>query len=226
MDWQALSLSLQLAVLTALLLLPLAIFIGRWLAYGRHRGKSLVEALVLLPLVLPPTVLGLILLVAFSPTSALGGTLASVFGQPLVFSFAGILVASVIANIPFAVQPIARAFEAIPENVRDAGYVSGLTPWQTFRKIEVPLAWPGMFTALALVFAHTLGEFGVVLMMGGNIPGATRTLSISIYDSVQGLRIPDAALMSGVVVVIAALTIASVLAVTRRRAHFAMGQRW
>ena len=225
MDWQALTLSLQLAVLTALLLLPFAIFIGRWLAYGRYRGKSLVEALVLLPLVLPPTVLGLVLLIAFSPKSAFGGTLASFFGQPLVFSFAGILVASVIANIPFAVQPIARAFEAIPENVREAGSVSGLTPWDVFKKIEVPLAWPGMFTAMALVFAHTLGEFGVVLMTGGNIPGATRTLSIAIYDSVQGFRIADAVLMSAVVVVIAALSVAGVLTVSRRRSAFGMDQR-
>lgn len=225
MDWQALGLSLQLAVLTALLLLPLAIATGRWLAYGRYRGKSIVEALVLLPLVLPPTVLGFFLLMALSPKSALGGTLASLFGEPLVFSFTGILIASIIANIPFAVQPVARAFEAIPENVRDAAFVSGLTPWQTFKKIELPLAWPGLVTALALVFAHTLGEFGVILMMGGNIPGATRTLSISIYDSVQGLRISDAALMSGVIVVIAAVSIAAVLAVSRRSAVLEFGRR-
>ena len=155
----------------------------------------------------------------------LGGVIASALGGPLVFSFAGILVASLIANIPFAVQPIARAFEGIPENVREAAYVSGLSPWETFKKIELPLAWPGIFTALALVFVHTLGEFGVVLMMGGNIPGATRTLSIAIYDSVQGLRTSDAALMSAAVVAIALVTIASVLAVSRRRNLFSVSNR-
>ena len=225
MDWQALSLSLQLATLTALVLLPFALWLGRWLAFGRVRGKSVLEALVLLPLVLPPTVLGFCLLLAFSPKSALGGVIASALGGPLVFSFAGILVASLIANIPFAVQPIARAFEGIPENVREAAYVSGLSPWETFKKIELPLAWPGIFTALALVFVHTLGEFGVVLMMGGNIPGATRTLSIAIYDSVQGLRTSDAALMSAAVVAIALVTIASVLAVSRRRNLFSVSNR-
>ena len=225
MDWQALTLSLELALLTALLLLPLALALGRWLAFGRFRGKSLLEAIVLLPLVLPPTVLGFYLLIALSPKSPLGGALASAFGGPLVFSFAGILVASLVANIPFAVQPIARAFEAIPENVREAAFVSGLSPWETFKHIELPLAWPGICTGLALVFVHTLGEFGVVLMMGGNIPGVTRTIAIAIYDSVQGLRMQDAALMSAAVVAIALVTIASVLAVSRRRNLFSVSNR-
>ena len=224
MDWQSLLLSLRLGLWTAVLMTPLAIGIGRALAYGRFHGKSLIEVLVLLPLVLPPTVLGYYLLAAFSPNSALGGAIASVIGGPLVFSFTGILIASLIANIPFAVQPIARAFEAIPESVRDAGYVSGLTRFDTFKKIELPLAWPGIVTALALVFAHTLGEFGVVLMMGGNIPGETRTLSIAIYDSVQGFRFSDAAMMSGILVVITSVVVAMVLALNRRRA-FNNGRR-
>jgi molybdate transport system permease protein len=219
MDWQALRLSLTLAAWTVMILLPLAIVLGRWLAYGRWRGRSLVEAIVLLPLVLPPTVLGFYLLVAFSPNGAFGSFFATVFGQPLVFSFPGILIASIIANIPFAVQPIARAFEAIPQNVREAGFVSGLTPSQTFRRIELPLAWPGIITALALVFAHTLGEFGVVLMMGGNIPGSTRTLAISIYDGVQGFRFSEAAAMAGTLVVISALAVAIVMFVSRRAGH-------
>jgi molybdate transport system permease protein len=207
---------LKLAFATALLLLPMALALGRALAFGHFRAKSLMEALVLLPLVLPPTVLGFYLLTALSPKSALGGILAGLLGGPLVFTFAGILIASIIVNIPFAVQPIARAFEAIPESVREAAFVSGLTPFETFKKIELPLAWPGIVTALALVFAHTLGEFGVVLMMGGNIPGETRTLSIAIYDSVQGFRFSDAALMCGVLVVIAALAVTIVLAMSRR----------
>ena len=216
MDWTAFWLSLKLAFWTALLLLPLAIATGRALAFKRFRGKSFLEALVLLPMVLPPTVLGFYLLTVLSPTSVIGGGLAGVFGSPLVFSFAGILVASLLVNIPFAVQPIARAFESIPETIREAGFVSGLTPFETFKKIELPLAWPGIVTALAMVFAHTLGEFGVVLMMGGNIPGETRTMSIAVYDSVQGFRFSDAGLMSGVLVVIAALAVTIVLAMSRR----------
>ena len=225
MDWPALSLSLQLALWTSLLLLPLAVGVGRWLAYSHSRGKSLIEAAVLLPMVLPPTVLGFYLLAAFSPNAMIGSAIAQVFGAPLVFSFAGILLASLIVNIPFAVQPIARAFEAIPENIRDAAYVSGLSRSETFRKIELPLAWPGIVTALALVFAHTLGEFGVVLMMGGNIPGATRTLSIAIYDSVQGFNYSQAAVMAGVLVVIAALAVATVLAVSRRASVLGLDRR-
>jgi molybdate transport system permease protein len=223
MDWTAFSLSLKLAGCTALILMPLALAVGRVLAFGQFRGKSMMEALVLLPLVLPPTVLGFYLLTMLSPKSALGGALLGLTGTPFVFSFPGILLASVIANIPFAVQPVARAFEAIPENVRDAGFVSGLTPFETFKKIELPLAWPGIVTALALVFAHTLGEFGVVLMMGGNIPGATRTLSIAIYDSVQGFKFADAAVMSGVLVVISTLVVALVIALSR---YSSGGRRW
>jgi molybdate transport system permease protein len=216
MDWTAFSLSLKLAFWTALLLLPVALAVGRALAFGQFRGKSMMEALVLLPLVLPPTVLGFYLLTVLSPQSLLGRGLAGIIGSPLVFSFAGILLASIIANIPFAVQPIARAFETIPESVREAAFVSGLTPFETFKKIELPLAWPGIVTGLALVFAHTLGEFGVVLMMGGNIPGETRTLSIAIYDSVQGFKFSDAAVMSGALVAIATVVVTLVVALSRR----------
>lgn len=220
MDWQAFRLSLELAAATAAILLPLAILLARWLAYGRSGGKTLTEAIVLMPLVLPPTVLGLALLVVFAPASMIGGTLAAIFGQPLVFSFAGILVASLIANLPFAVQPVANSFEAIPQSIRDAAAVSGLDAWQTFKKIELPLAWPGIVTALALVFVHTLGEFGVVLMMGGNIPGSTRTLAISIYDSVQALRTGDAVLMSAVLASLAFAVVCGVLILSRRSALF------
>jgi molybdate transport system permease protein len=217
MDWTAFALSLKLAFWTCLLLLPLAILIARWLAWGRFAGKSFVEALVMLPLVLPPTVLGFYLLVGFSPRSGLGALLAGIVGEPLVFTFAGILVASLIINLPFAVQPIQRAFEAIPPNVREAAFVSGLSPLETMRRVELPLAWPGIVSAIALVIAHTLGEFGVILMIGGSIPGETRVLSIAIYDSVQAFRTGEAAVMSAALLAFSLVAIALVHVLARRR---------
>jgi molybdate transport system permease protein len=219
MDWTAFSLSLQLAAWTVALLLPLSILLARWLAWGRFPGKSILEALIMLPLVMPPTVLGLYLLVAFSPRSALGEFVAWLFGGQLVFNFAGILLASLIVNLPFAVQPVQRAFEAIPRNVREAAFVSGLSRWETLGRIELPLAWPGIVSAVALTFAHTLGEFGVILMIGGSIPGETRVLSISIYDSVQAFRLDDAGRMSAVLLgfSLAAIAVVHALARWRRR---------
>jgi molybdate transport system permease protein len=217
MDWTAFALSLQLAGWTVVLLLPLAVVIARSLAWGRVPGKSAIEALIMLPLVLPPTVLGFYLLVAFSPQSALGSLLKSVFGTSLVFNFAGILIASLIINLPFAVQPLQRAFEAIPANVREAAFVSGLSRWETMRRIELPLAWPGIVSAIALTFAHTLGEFGVILMIGGSIPGETRVLSIAIYDQVQAFHIDRAGVMSAVLLAFSLVAIAIVHMLARRR---------
>jgi molybdate transport system permease protein len=217
MDWTAFVLSLQLAGWTVALLLPIAILIARLLAWGRIPMKSGVEALIMLPLVLPPTVLGFYLLVAFSPQSGFGSLLKSLFGTPLVFTFAGILVASLIINLPFAVQPIQRAFEAIPRNVREAAFVSGLSPWETMRRIELPLAWPGIVSAMALTFAHTLGEFGVILMIGGSIPGETRVLSIAIYDQVQAFHIDRAGVMSAVLLAFSLIAIAVVHMLARRQ---------
>jgi molybdate transport system permease protein len=217
MDWTAFSLSLQLAAWTVALLLPIAILIARLLAWGRFRFKSVIEALIMLPLVLPPTVLGFYLLIAFSPQSAFGAFLKSIFGGPLVFTFAGILVASLIVNLPFAVQPIQHAFKAIPPNVREAAFVSGLSRWETMRRIELPLAWPGIVSAIALTFAHTLGEFGVILMIGGSIPGETRVLSISIYDSVQAFRTGQAGVMSAVLLAFSLTAIAIVHMLARRQ---------
>jgi len=216
MDWTAFSLSLQLAAWTVALLLPVAILIARLLAWGDFRGKSFLEALIMLPLVLPPTVLGFYLLVAFSPQSGFGALVQSLFGGKLVFNFAGILIASLIINLPFAVQPVQRAFEAIPRNVREAAFVSGLSRWETMRRIELPLAWPGVISAVALTFAHTLGEFGVILMIGGSIPGETRVLSISIYDSVQAFRIEQAGVMSAVLLGFSIAAIAIVHMLARR----------
>jgi molybdate transport system permease protein len=218
MDWTAFSLSLKLAFWTCLLLLPIAVLAARGLAWGQFRGKSLLEAALMLPLVLPPTVLGYYLLMGFAPQSWLGSALASIAGGPLVFSFTGILIASLIANLPFAIQPLQRAFEAIPPNVREAAWVSGLSNWETFRRIELPLAWPGLATGLALTFAHTLGEFGVILMIGGNIPGETQTLSIAIYDRVQAFRNWEAGIMAATLLGFSFVAMALVHVLARRRA--------
>ena len=217
MDWTAFALTLKLAFWTCVLILPIAIVLARWLAWRRFTGKSLVEALVMLPLVLPPTVLGFYLLIGFSPESRLGAFVATLLGGPLVFTFAGILVASLIINLPFAVQPIQRAFEAIAPNVREAAFVSGLSPIETMRRVEIPLAWPGIASAFALVFAHTLGEFGVILMIGGSIPGETRVMSIAIYDGVQAFRTADAAVMSAVLLAFSFAAIVMVHMLARRR---------
>lgn len=216
MDQTPYLLSLKLAFWTCALILPVAILAGRALAWGRFRGKSLCEAAVMLPLVLPPTVLGYYLLVTMSPNSAVGAFLAQLFGGPLVFSFSGILVASLIANLPFAIQPMQRAFEAIPGNVREAAWVSGLSNWQTFRRIELPLAWPGIVSGLALTFAHTLGEFGVILMIGGNMPGRTQTLALALYDRVQAFRYDEAGIMAAVLLATSFLAIAIVHMTARR----------
>ncbi|MFN3590936.1 MAG: molybdate ABC transporter permease subunit [Thermaurantiacus sp.] len=216
LDNEALLLSLRLAVLTALLLLPLGLLLGRFLAFSQFRGKSLAEAVVALPLVLPPTVLGFYLLTVFTDTAFLGRAWQAMFGAPLAFSFAGVLLACVVANIPFAVQPMQRAFEAIPREVREAASVSGLSPAQAFWRVELPLAWPGVLTGLVLSFAHTMGEFGVVLMVGGAIPGETRTASIAIYDSVQGFDMQAAGIMSALLLTLSVVAIASVYGLGRR----------
>jgi len=216
-DWTALSLSLRLAFWTMLILFPVGILLGRRLAWSRLPGKSGVEALLALPLVLPPTVLGYYLLVAMGGQSSLGSLYARLMGRPLAFTFEGLLVASVIFNLPFAIQPMQRAFEGIPEEVREAAACCGLSRWRTLWRIEVPLAWPGILSGLAITFAHTLGEFGVVLMVGGNIPGETKTMAIAIYDQVQGLNNAAAGVMSLVLLVISLAAIGLSYAATTRR---------
>jgi len=187
MDIDAILLSLKLALWTLVLILPF----GVWVAHrirAAGKSKSWIEAALALPLVLPPTVLGYYLLVG------LGGK--TFLGIPLVFSFTGILIASLIVNLPFAIQPIQRAFEAINPEIIEAAQVSGLSHWQIFRLIELPLAWRGITSAAVLTFAHTLGEFGVILMVGGAIPGETKTVSIAIYDKVQSLDTSGAGVLS------------------------------
>jgi molybdate transport system permease protein len=216
MDWTALSVSLWLGVGTLAILLPLGIWFGRLLATREFRGKLLVEALVTVPLVLPPTVLGFYLLVMFGARSPLGQAFTALVGQTLPFSFQGLLLASAIANIPFVVQPIQRGFEAIPSNVRDAAACCGLSPWQRFLRIELPLAWPSILTAAVLTFAHTLGEFGVVLMVGGNLPGETRTLSVAIYERMQAFDDRSAGIMAATLLVVAVVTLMLTTALSRR----------
>ena len=208
MDWVALWLSLRLAAWTVVILLPVSILLGRNLAYRQFRGKGVVEALVMLPLVLPPTVFGFYLLVAFGRNSPVGDLWQQVFGHQLVFSFEGLVVASVIFNLPFAIQPAQRGFEAIAPEVREAASCCGMSPLASLWKVELPLAWPGVMTAMVLTFAHTLGEFGIVLMVGGSIPGETRTVAIAIYDRVQAFDDRSAATMSAVLVAISLFTIA------------------
>ncbi len=208
MEWDALWLSVRLGGLTVLILLPLAIVVGRWLAVTKVAGKSLIEASLALPIVLPPTVIGLYLLVAFGAGSWVGALWQELFGHTLVFTFEGLLIASVIVNIPFAVQPIQRAFEAISPELREAAACCGLSRWRSLWRIELPLAWPGIMTGMVLTFAHTLGEFGVVLMVGGNISGETRTISIAIYDRVQAFDNAAAGKMAGVLLLISLVTIA------------------
>jgi molybdate transport system permease protein len=217
MDWTALRLSLALAGLTVVLLVPAALFVARAFAYRRFRGQSVLEAALAVPLVLPPTVVGYLLLVSLGSRSPVGRWVEAVLGQPLVFHFSGLVLASVIVNIPFAVQPMQRAFEAIPQDVRDAAACCGLGFWRSLAKVELPLAWPGVVTATVLSFAHTLGEFGVVLMVGGSIPGETRTVAIAIYDRVQAFDFRAAGQMSVVLVVFSVIVLALAMASGRRQ---------
>ena len=214
MDWTAFWLSISLGAATLAGLMPFAVFAGRQLAHHGFRGKGFAEALVSLPLLLPPTVVGFYLLLLFGSHGALGRAFEAITGHLLAFSFEGLVLASIIVNVPFAVQPVQRAFEAIPREVREAAAMSGMNPLRAFLRVEVPLAWPGIVTALVLTFAHTLGEFGVVLMVGGSIPAETKTIAIAIYDRVQAFDDRSAGLMAATLLVfsIVALGVTNTLA--------------
>jgi molybdate transport system permease protein len=216
-DWSAFLLSIELSFWTTLILLVLGLGIARGLAWQQFWGKPVVEAVIALPLVLPPTVLGYYLLVAFGRGSWLGRTFEEVTGHTLAFSFSGLLLASVLYSLPFTVQPMLRAFETVPITLREAAWVNGMGRWQTLRRIELPLAWPGIVTGAVLGFAHTMGEFGVVLMVGGNIPGETRTIAIAIYDRVETLEYEAAASMSLLLLVFAFVIMGLVYAFDGRR---------
>lgn len=219
MDWTALRLSLQLAGATALILLPLGVLAGRWLATSTHPLKPVFEAALALPLVLPPTVLGFYLLLAMGGGSPLGDLFQAVFGHTLAFSFSGLLLASVIFNIPFALMPMQRAFEGIPVELHDAARTCGLSRWRSLWLIELPLARGGILSGLIMTAAHTMGEFGVVLMVGGSIAGETRTIAISIYDRVQAFDMHGAGTMSAMLLALSMLTLLASSWLTRPRAR-------
>jgi len=223
MDWPALWLSVRLSIATALILLPLGILAARWLATSSHPLKPVFEAMLALPLVLPPTVLGFYLLVAMGGDSALGSLFQRLFGQTLAFSFSGLLVASVIFNIPFALIPMQRAFESIPADLHDAARTCGLSRWRTLWRIELPLARRGILSAMIMTAAHTMGEFGVVLMVGGNIAGETRTVAISIYDKVQSFEMQAAGTMSAMLLVLSMSTLLVSTWLTRSQASQRQG---
>jgi len=216
MNPEALFLSLRLAATVSFLLLLLALPLAYGLAFSTWRGKFLVESVVALPLVLPPTVLGFYALVAMGPRGLLGKIWQSLFGHPLAFTFAGLVLASMLYSLPFAVQPLVASFESLDRRLLDASAVLGADRARTFLRIILPLAWPGVLTGLVLSFAHTLGEFGVVLMVGGNLPGITRTISIDIYDRVQALDYAAAHQTALLLLLISFVVLSIVYGVNRR----------
>jgi molybdate transport system permease protein len=213
---EALWLSLGLAACVAAILLLLGMPLAYWISQTTWRGKFLVESIVAMPLVLPPTVLGFYLLVAMGSNGPLGKLWLSWFGHTLAFTFSGLVVASVFYSLPFAVQPLVAGFESVDRRLLDAAAVLGAGRWRTFREIILPLSIPAVITAAVLSFAHTLGEFGVVLMVGGNIPGLTRTVSIDIYDRVQSLEYGSANRLSIALLFISFAVLTTIYAANRK----------
>ncbi len=216
MNWTAILLTLKLAALTAVILLAVGMPIAYWLTYSRWRWKFLAESVVALPLVLPPTVLGFYVLVAIGPKSPVGQWYQTIVGHPLAFTFEGLLFASVLYSLPFAVQPFTAAFGAVDPKLIEASWTLGVSRFATFFRITLPLSVAGVVTGVVLSFAHTMGEFGVVLMVGGNIEGVTRTVSIDIYDEVQALNYAGAAQTALVLLVFSFAILSVVYAVNRR----------
>jgi molybdate transport system permease protein len=215
-DWSAIELSLRLATITTLILLVVGLPLAGWLALSHRAGRWAVDALVALPLVLPPTVLGYYTLVALGPRSPLGRAYETMTGSPIVFSFQGLLVASVLYSLPFAVQPFAAAFAAVDRNLIETAWCLGASRLRTFTRIVIPLARPGIIAGVVLTFAHTVGEFGVVLMVGGNLPGSTRTVSISIYDDVQAFNYARAGRASALLLAFSFVVLAVTYRLQRR----------
>jgi molybdate transport system permease protein len=213
---EALWLSFKLAACVAMILLVIGMPGAYWLAYSHWRGKFLLESMVALPLVLPPTVLGFYALVAMGPHGPVGKLWMALFGHGLAFTFEGLILASVVYSFPFAVQPLMASFESVDRKLLDASAVLGAGSLRTFRRVILPLSLPGVVTAIVLSFAHTLGEFGVVLMVGGNLEGVTRTVSIDIYDRVQSLEFGEANHLALVLLAISFTVLSVVYAVNRR----------
>lgn len=219
MDWQAIGLSLRLSACTMLVLVVLGLPLAYWLANTRWRGRFFIEAIVALPIVLPPTVMGFYVLMAIGPLSPLGQFYESVFGHRLPFTFQGLLIASVLYSLPFAVQPFASAFATVDRRLLEASWCLGVSKLATFFRVALPLAWPGVLTGVVLSFAHTIGEFGVVLLIGGNIKGVTRTVSISIYDEVQALNYAAANQTSLLLLIFSFAVLALTYGLQRRFIH-------
>jgi molybdate transport system permease protein len=216
MNWTAIWVTFKLASLTATALLVIGLPIAYWVSFSTWRWKFLVESIVALPLVLPPTVLGFYILVAIGPHSPVGRFYSDLVGHPLPFTFEGLLVASILYSLPFAVQPFAAAFDQVDRSLIEASWTLGVSRLETFAKLIVPLSAAGVITGFVLSFAHTLGEFGVVLMVGGNIEGVTRTVSIDIYDEVQALNYGGAAKTAAFLLVVSYVVLLMVYAMNRR----------
>jgi molybdate transport system permease protein len=213
---ESLLLSIRLAVCVSLILFVIGMPLAYWLAYSRWRGKFLVESVVALPLVLPPTVLGFYVLVAMGPRGPLGKLWQAAFGHGLAFTFTGLVLASILYSFPFTVQPLVASFERVDRQLLQASAVLGAGRLRTFWRVILPLSVPGVVTALVLSFAHTLGEFGVVLMVGGNLPGVTRTVSIDIYDHVQSLEYAQANRMALVLLIFSFVVLSVVYGINRQ----------
>jgi molybdate transport system permease protein len=218
-DWQVFSLTLQLALIVSAILLVIGLPIAYWIAFSCWRWKFLVEAVVALPIVLPPTVLGFYVLIALGPRSPLGRWWIALTGHTLAFTFSGLVIGSILYSLPFAVQPFAAAFASVDPRLIAASSTLGTSPWRTFFRVIVPLSVPGLLTGAALTFAHTMGEFGVVLMVGGNIPGVTRTVSIDIYDQVEASNYGVANQTALALLIVCFLLLAAVHALHRRSSH-------
>jgi molybdate transport system permease protein len=215
-DWQAFRLTIELAVVVSAILLLVGLPLASWIAFSRWRWKFLVEAMVALPIVLPPTVLGFYLLVALGSQSPLGRWWQSLTGHTLAFTFTGLVIGSILYSLPFAVQPFAASFSSVDRKLLAASATLGASPLRTFFRVVVPLSMPGLVTGVALAFAHTMGEFGVVLMVGGNIPGVTRTVSIDIYDQVQASNYAAANAMALLLLVFCFAVLAVVYGLNRK----------
>ncbi|WP_295718985.1 molybdate ABC transporter permease subunit [uncultured Halovibrio sp.] len=215
-DLTALWITLQLAAVSTLILLVVGTPLAWWLARTQWRFRFVVEAMVALPLVLPPTVLGFYLLIALGPSGPIGGLMEALGGQPLAFTFTGLVIGSVIYSLPFVVQPLQNAFSAVGRRPMEVAATLRASPMDRFFTVAVPLAAPGFLTAAVLGFAHTLGEFGVVLMIGGNIPGSTQVVSIAVYDHVEALDYTSAHWLSGGLLAMSMLMLMAVYALNRR----------
>ncbi len=216
MNWQAMGLTFRLAAIVAVSLLVIGLPIAYWITYSRRRWKFLLEAVVALPLVLPPTVLGFYVLLALGARSPVGRWWQSLTGHTLAFTFEGLVIGSILYSLPFAVQPFAASFDAVDRKLLAASAILGAGRWRTFVRVIVPLSVPGIVTGLALSFAHTVGEFGVVLMIGGNIPGVTRTASILVYDEVQAFDYASANQTALVLLAFSFVALSAVYALNRR----------